>query len=374
MKDYDKCVMLKPIGYCLCGDSIFFIQRDMNMLVEISKDLKKIKMVKRLSNKMCGMRALDIYNDFCIYANNCIYIFANGSNNVSIYDLQEQKLKTYVIANKKESVFLHKAIFIEGNSFVLLPNGGTQKIYFDLNSKVCAYENMGNDKDIFLEECYAIESDKYIFTDSSGNNIHVLDAKFHYLNSIQIGKNNRRYWGIAIVGDYYVLPWMEGQGVTIYNKKKEEYLELFYPDNYISKKGYGYSSMYTFESKVYIFPLFANMILSIDVEQMTVQQEFAEENISVKYNKNKTEIIAETYIDSLVIDDNVVVYEDMLDCWHKFNCKNNTVEVVRLLEEQEQNYIDELRLLFSSNTQECIIKEGFGPNNLDNFIFSLKIK
>ena len=45
-----------------------------------------------------------------------------------------------------------------------------------------------------------------------------------------------------------------------------------------------------------------------------------------------------------------------------------TVEIVELSKDQEQNYIDELRLVFSSKR---LIKEGVGLNSLDNLIFSL---
>lgn len=373
MKNNNRGVMLKPSGFCLCGESIFFLQQNMNMLVEMDSDLKKIKMVKHLSNNIYGYPSL--YNDFCICVNNEIYVFANSSKDIFIFDLKERELKTCSLMTGKNRIFVNKAMHLKNNSIILLPNGDTQKIYIDCDSKVCAYKNIGSKIGLFLEKCYVVEHNKFVFADSSGNNIHILDQNFDYLDSCRVGKDNSRYWGIIAVGDYYILPQMDENKATVYDKRTKSYTELDYPNNYVSRKGYGYSNMYAFGNKVYIFPMFANMIISVDVERMTVQQEFAEENLSVKYSQTKTEIIAETYVDSFIVDDNVIVYEDMFECWHKFNCRNNTVEVVELSKDQEQNYIDELRVVVSSNNQECIINESVGLNSLDNFIFSLnKVK
>lgn len=367
MKKNENKVMLKPSGFCSYKDSVFFIQRNMNMLVEMDHDLRKIRMVKYLADGIDGYQLL--YNDYCICVNDEIYILSNSLQDVYVWNFCTKELKSFSFM-KDDQIYVNKAVCIENNNIVLFPNGGNKKLIFDCDKKICVSKKLKDIEEVFLEKCYAIDDGKYIFADSGGNRIHFLDEKLEYLDNIQVGRDVCRYWGIVVVGNYYVLPQMDENKVTIYDKKKRNYVELDYPEDYISKKGYGYLNMYAFGNKVYIFPMYANMIISIDLNQMTVQKEFVEEKISIKYNYEKTAVVEETYVDSFVMDNKVVVYEDMYECWHKFDCQNNTVEKIEVFKEQNQTFINQLRTLFCAEKQHTI-NEGFGLNSLDNFLFNL---
>lgn len=196
----------------------------------------------------------------------CLWVLMEKSRKIYEYEIKTDTIKTY--CPEGECFKVHSEIVIEkeGQLF-MLPHGSSDILRYDCHSNILEKKKFGKEK-IRAAKCYETDGTRIYAVDYDSNKLLRCDFSDRSCSVIKIGTGDAGYWGIKKADRYFVLLRLFEREIILWDEETGEMSKLVdFPEGYACLRGFAYLNMFVMNSKVYIFPIFSNMILKVDVEK-----------------------------------------------------------------------------------------------------------
>lgn len=250
-------------------NNMWFVSSGIDALCKMNLDTGKINIVKEISDKVfsadmpqyCDVKKID----------NKIYLLPFLSEDICIYDLEEDRLKKITIPNS-EIVNFDRMIHYKDSLF-MKPKNYSAIIQYNINNGELIYHKK------CIEEFYKISGDKPMFLwgvsvrdnlllIASAINNKVLEFNMDTGKSkvYTVGKEGMTYFAMVYDGNDYWLAPEEGNTIIRWNYESGRVKEYNnYPENFIGENR-GFIGLILCGHYILAFPREANMIVRIDID------------------------------------------------------------------------------------------------------------
>lgn len=199
------------------------------------------------------------------YVNKKIYFIPASANNISVYDIEKDKIYSIKIPYVQlKSKFRDACVF--NNKLWLVPSKYPGIITLDLDSEhIEVMDKWLPSDDYFFTSQLVVIDHKFYISDGISNRVFEFDmnnkqAKFHY-----VGSNNHGCMSMSIFHDEFIMiPRLPGSIVrwNIHTNEIKEYCD--YPDDFSPGK-IVFSGIYIVHDAIYCIPAYANMAVKFDL-------------------------------------------------------------------------------------------------------------
>lgn len=349
----NKKNILYPTGYCIEGEVLWFLQRNLNKVVNYSLKTNQICNVIELFLTP-SRRYDDWYNDRIIHIDGKLYIFVSCANFLQVYDIQQDVLNKFDFPNGLTMDY--HSILVHDRHIYAFPYGNEIGLKISLNGEIEELNIYGEKKPYYQRWCVEYENE-VLWPDTVNGGYFKFDFLTSNIVSCEIENVDSPISAIAEIDKFYVMPYVKENKILICDTSNYSIEIIDYPEGYKANANYRYINIYEYNGKVYLFPLTANMIVEIDPQKKTAVQVFCDVDLS------------SIYYDCIFYEGNILAYEMKKQNFRIFNLNNFSVEELPIV--IDTNFEEKLCDLKSVlNQPGKVWIEGMGLN-LETFILNL---
>lgn len=338
-----------PITVCIKEKDIWFMQFHSNKLVRVDKSTYEVKKIVSLPGEppfKCRP-----YNYHLIDRGDSLWVLMEKSRRIYEYEMEADTIKTHTFENG--DFRFHSEIVIEKeDQFLMLPHGSSDILAYDCHSNSLEKRKFGKDK-IRAAKCYGADGTKIYVTDYDSNVLHRYDFSDQSCTAIKIGGKDNRYWGVKKAGRYLVLLQLFEREIILWDEETGEMSKLTdFPKEYACLRGFSYLNMFEKNNKIYIFPIYSNMILKVDVEKKVIEQAFKEIYYDTSYDENSEHFMNATYLCAERSGDYVYAYAVYKKSWDVFDLETETIRSRTDFKIKEPEYKQTISCMQDGNVYE----------------------
>lgn len=365
--------VLLPVGLCVKNEMIWFIQNGGNQLMGV--DIHSFQIKKRLRIPCVPWGNSFFHrelNDRIIDIGNKILILLNGSNVIYAYDFSSDAVEEMAALPKGEK-FLNNGILYKDGCLVLLPYQSKYVLKYHVYNDLWR-ETQISDYDISMEKQLVMENDTVLAVNKYSNSVYHYNLLKDSMEEVSIGDKDNQYWGIMKAGGYYVLPHSEKKALTLWKPETEEIYEILdFPADYRDMKGYSYLNMYRAGNDVLLIPYCANMILKINITDMSISNDFKNNCFWLRDCADKIDGSKMAYYASVIWDKKIYLYSVIQQNWHVVDTNTMSLKVFPKykISGEDEEYIGKL---FDVDSKKYFMgnESKYNCCNLNNYALSVR--
>lgn len=338
-----------PIEACIKEEDIWFIQFNSNKLVRIDKNTYEIKKIVNIPGEppfLCRP-----YNYHLVDRDDSLWVLLEKSRRIYEYGIETGTIKMHTFEG--EDFKFHSEIVIEKeHQLLMIPHGSSDILQYDYHSNVLEKRKFVKET-IRAAKCYGVDGTRIYVADYDSNMVHCYDFFDQSCTLIKIGTEKDRYWGVKKVGRYLVLLCLFEREIVLWDEETGEILRLAdFPKDYACLEGFAYLNMFEKNNNIYIFPIFSNMILKVDVEKRVIEQAFKEVFYDTSYDENSEYFINATYLCAKRSGDCVYAYAVYKKSWDVFDLETETIRSRSVFEIKEPEHKRQIENILDDNVYE----------------------
>lgn len=373
----DRVTSIQPATFlpgtlCVKDESIWFIQLNSNKLVRVDRATYEAEEIISIPMELPYKHRM--YNYHIIDIGNSLLLLLEKSKNIYEYEVNTGNFIVHPL--KLENTEFHSEIVIERNGkLFMFPYVGGDVLEYDYRTDTEIIRSHMGFWNIKAAKCYEIVGNRIYMVGKGSNRIYQYDFINHSYVVRAIGDEENQYWGVKKVGKYFVLPHLEKKAVTLWEEENELVTELTdFPDFYSYYDKNAYLDMFENDGDLYIFPLYANMILKINVENKIITQAFKDVFFEPDYDINSDHFTSETYLCVNKYENYIYAYALYKKCWQIFNLNNMSVENSAFFDIKRKDHKDLVeQIIYDKNIKESFCEgESSIICQLENYINNLQ--
>lgn len=322
---YEEDTSFLAVEFCMKDDTVWLLQAGSNKLVKMNRNTYEIEKVTDIP---CERRFWPYNCKMTDIGDRLLLLFGN-SKKIYEYEIETDTVKIYELPIENSLSGFECAI-ARDNKLFLLPYKSRDILEYDYRTHATERRRFGK-TDVKVAKCYEMNDSGtvYYLADEGSNVLYQYDITSWSCTPVPIGKAENRYWGVKKSGSYFVLPNLDKKAITLWNEESGETVELTeFPEGYMYLDGAPYLDMFERDNNIYIFPIYANMILKVSIEDRTITQAFPDVFFEPDYDINSEQFSRETYWCVKNYRHYIYAYASYEKSWHIFDLKNLNLKTV----------------------------------------------
>lgn len=356
-----------PAVLCIKDEFIWFIQLNSNKLVKVDKKTFEVEKVINIPFESPYRDCR--YNYHLIDAGNSLLLLLENSRQIYEYEFGTGTIKSH--RPECEGFIFHSEIVMKrGEKLVMLPYNGNSIVEYDYCAKKTIKKTFMQ-HNIKAARCCEVIGTKVYMVDKNSNILYQYDTRDDSYTTKTIGEQDNRYWGAKKAGRYFVLPHQEKPAITLWDEESGETIELTkFPQQYTCYEELAYLDMIESDGNIYIFPLYANMILKVDVENKQIVQGFESIFLNVDYSANSERISEEIYLCVKKYGNYIYAYAAFKKCWQIFDFTAMCVQDIPFAGIKKREHKDMIENILNDEVYEESFCQGehLSITTLKNYI------
>lgn len=316
---YEEDTSFLAVEFCIKDNTLWLLQAGSNKLVKMNINTYEIEKVTSIP---CERRFWP-YNCKMLDVGDRLLLLFGDSKKIYEYEIETGTVKIHELPIENRLLGFECAI-VRDNKLFLFPYKSRDILEYNYRTYSMKKRRFGK-TDVKVDKCYEMNENGtvYYLADEGSNVLYQYDIAGLPCTSIPIGRMENRYWGVKKCGSYFVLPNLDKKAITLWNEENGETVELTeFPEEYMYLEGAPYLDMFEIDNNIYIFPIYANMILKVSIENRTITQAFPEVFFVPDYDINSERFSRETYWCAKRYNNYIYAYASYEKSWHIFDLEN----------------------------------------------------
>lgn len=364
--DFGKKIFMSPIGFCACGEHIWFLQLGSNLMLSLNLHNMEICDARRIP-ECCSLRD-GTYTEKLIVFKEKIFIFLSGESRSYCFDTKKDKFIESIEFPDGFRLSMN-CVVEKDNQILILPYNDRYILRMDMDSGQIE-KNKISENNISFQKEVILENNSIIASECNSNRVWAINTDTLKTDIYSVGDKENSYFGICSFGqDKYALPFNDGSGLLLTDKRFREERFIPVPEKYEYLTNAAFIKMFA-DSSLYLFPQDSDAILKLRMNNNIL--ECVTDRSGFKACKNEDgKFISQVYNDAIKIGDFYYTFYIMKQEWHILD--SNTGELSCVGNKIQHQYIaEEISKLFDNREHfETVLKEGYTNATLENFIAAI---
>jgi|GEM_PF-5048285 len=313
-----------PGNLCIKDGHIWFMQLNSNKFVRVNEAMSEAEEVINIPMENSFKHRQ--YNYHLINVGTKLLLLLEKSKNIYEYDIDTQMITSHPLGT--DEFRFHSEVVIEWNGKLwMFPYGGNSVLEYDYHTDAVTERRQTVWRSVKAAKCHEMIGTDVYMVNSGSNRIYRYNLADNSCVELEVGDESNQYWGIKKAGDYFVLPHIDKQKITLWNEENGTVIELMdFPKQYECLTGNAYLDMFEKNGDLYLFPFYANMILKIDIQNKCIVQGFADEFFPTNSGGNSGKFRCAMYLCAKQYNDRIYAYACYQNCWQVFDLNSERVQ------------------------------------------------
>lgn len=316
VKDMQRAAFF-PGGMCIKDERVWFMQLNSNKIVKVDEMMSEVE--EMISIPMENSFKHRLYNYHMIDIGSKLLLLLEKSKNIYEYNVETQTITSHSLGINQYR--FHSEIIVEWNRKLwMFPYGDNTVLKYDYDTGSITEKSQEVWNCVKAAKCHEIIGAYVYMVNSGSNHVYRYNLVDDSCIGIVVGEKDSQYWGIKKAGDYFVLPHINKQRITLWNEENGTIVEMMdFPKRYECLDRNAYLDMFEKNGNIYIFPFYANMLLKVDIQKKCIVQVFLEEFFVTDIDSYSEKFRCSMYLCARQHNDHIYAYASYRNCWQIFD-------------------------------------------------------